>query len=213
MIVSTGMCTLEEIDRTYEVLVATGIPFALLNCVSEYPPRYEDINLDVITVMKERYPRAVIGHSDHTPDLYTSFAAVVLGAKIIEKHVILDKALQGPDRAVSINFEELRELVEGIRKIEAARGSERTVHAKEVPIRTWAFRYVVAEKGLHTGEVITVDRLRSGDVWTKRTGRPDGIRAHDLPRLVGAKVLRDIPPNSPLFWADLEPPRTVSLVQ
>src|SRR6185369_5970132 len=91
MIVSTGMSTYEEIDRTYEVLAATGVPLALMNCVSEYPPKYEDINLKVIGKMIDRYPKAIIGHSDHTPDLFTCYAAVALGAKIIEKHVILDK--------------------------------------------------------------------------------------------------------------------------
>jgi len=101
MIVSTGMCAFEGIDRSYYALVKTGVPLALTNCISEYPPAYEDINLGVISKMIARYPKAVIGHSDHTPDLYTSFAAVVTGAKIIEKHVIISKQTPGPDQSVS----------------------------------------------------------------------------------------------------------------
>ena len=69
MIVSTGMCTLEEIQRTYDALIATGVPLAFTNCLSEYPPRYEDVNLKVICEMQSRFAKAVIGHSDHTPDL------------------------------------------------------------------------------------------------------------------------------------------------
>lgn len=89
------------------------------------PPCYEDVNLGVIEQMQSEFPKAVIGHSDHTPDLYTSFAAVAKGAKIIEKHVILDKRTPGPDQSVSIDFFELRQLVDGIRKVEAALGSEK----------------------------------------------------------------------------------------
>ena len=104
MILSTGMCTLDEIDRTNNVLKNKHIEYAFLNCVSEYPPVYSDINIDVLTILKHRYPDVVIGHSDHTPDLYTSFAAVTIGAKIIEKHVTLDKTQEGPDQSVSMSF-------------------------------------------------------------------------------------------------------------
>jgi len=135
MIISTGMCTFEEIDRTYNEL-KSRVPLVLMNCVSEYPPIYEDINLKVINLMMERYSEAIIGHSDHTPDLYTRFAAVVLGAKVIEKHVIIDKRQPGPDQSVSIDFKELAELVEGIRKIEAALGDKKcfiSVRSRYVP--------------------------------------------------------------------------------
>ena len=71
MIISTGMCTLDEIQRTYDALIPIGTPIAFTNCLSEYPPKYEDVNLKVIQSMKERFPLATIGHSDHTPDLYT----------------------------------------------------------------------------------------------------------------------------------------------
>jgi N-acetylneuraminate synthase len=67
MLLSTGMCTLEEIDETYRAMKATGVPFSLFNCVSEYPPKYEDVNLRVLEEMRRRYPDVLIGHSDHTP--------------------------------------------------------------------------------------------------------------------------------------------------
>ena len=100
-----------------------GVPLAFTNCISEYPPKYEDINLKFILQMEKHFPDAIIGHSDHTPDLYTSFGAVTLGARIIEKHVILDKRTPGPDQSVSIDFQELHQLVDGIRKLEDALGS------------------------------------------------------------------------------------------
>lgn len=139
MIVSTGMSTMAEIKRTYDVLAETGVEFAFTNCLSEYPPKYEDVNLKVIGEMKAAFPQAVIGHSDHTPDLYTCYAAVALGADIIEKHVILSKQTPGPDQTVSIDFEDLYRLVDGIRKIELASGNEKVVHKAEKDIRNGLF--------------------------------------------------------------------------
>lgn len=196
MIVSTGMATWEEIDRTYEALIKTGVPLALMNCVSEYPPVYEDINLRVINQMQSRYPRALIGQSDHTPDLYTCFAAVTLGACVVEKHVILDKRQPGPDQSVSIDFRDLASLVDGIRKIESALGAEKSVHAKEAPIRTWAFRSIVTTRSIKAGEVIAGEMI-----WSKRPGT--GIPSRHREEVIGRKALRDLPPNHLLSWDDL----------
>lgn len=196
MIVSTGMCSYEEIDRTYQALIETGIPLAFTNCVSEYPPVYEDVNLGVITKMIERYPKAVIGHSDHTPDLFTCFAAVTLGACIVEKHVILDKRQPGPDQSVSIDFMELAHLVEGIRKIEASLGSDKKVHKKEKSIREWAFRSIISTRKILKGETITEEMI-----WSKRPG--SGIPSRFIPDIIGRTALEDIEENTLLSWKDL----------
>lgn len=197
MLVSTGMSSFEEIDRTYQALIGLGTPLALLNCVSEYPPVYEDINLDVIGEMMQRFPDAVIGHSDHTPDLYTCFAAVTLGARVIEKHVILDKRQPGPDQSVSIDFRDLADLVDGIRKIEAARGSEKQVHEREEQIRAWAFRSLVTTCAIKKGEIISEEM-----VWSKRPGT--GIPSHLMTEVIGKQARRDIDANALISWEDLE---------
>lgn len=195
MILSTGMSCFEEIDRTYNELVNEDIELALLNCVSEYPPVYEDLNLGVIRIMNERYQHAVIGHSDHTPDLFTSFAAVSLGAKIIEKHVILDKKQPGPDQSVSIDFKDLAQLVEGVRKIEVGLGNKKVVHTKEKQIREWAFRSLVSIREISEGAAITKD-----DIWSKRPGT--GIPSHLMDNVIGRVALRNIPSNKLLSWED-----------
>jgi len=197
MIVSTGMSTFEEIDRTYNALSSRNVPLALMNCVSEYPPAYEDINLEVITQMKSRYPKAIIGHSDHTPDLYTSFSAVTLGAMLIEKHVILDKKQPGPDQSVSIDFGDLAQLVDGIRKIESAMGNEKKVHQKEKSIREWAFRSLVSTQFIGEGQILN-DEM----VWSKRPGT--GIPSHRMDEVVGRKAKKDISENALIVWDDLE---------
>lgn len=197
MIVSTGMSTMDEIKRTYDVLVETGVQFAFTNCLSEYPPKYEDVNLNVIGKMKKEFPKAVIGHSDHTPDLYTCYAAVALGADIIEKHVILSKQTPGPDQTVSIDFEDLYRLVDGIRKIELASGSEKVVHGNEKAIREWAFRSIVSLREIKKGEVITQDMI-----WSKRPGT--GIPSHKMREVIGKKAKVDIADNTLLKWEELE---------
>lgn len=197
MIISTGMCELDEIAETYDALMAKDVSLAFMNCVSEYPPVYEDINFNVIGKLKSRFPRAVIGHSDHTPTLYTCYGAVAVGAKIIEKHVIVNKLTPGPDQSVSIEFDELAELVRGIRAIEAASGSERKVHNKEREIRTWAFRSVVSTRAIRSGETITQEM-----VWTKRPGT--GIPSKEMPKVIGKRATRDIAANKLISWGDLD---------
>jgi N-acetylneuraminate synthase len=196
MIISTGMSTYEEIDETYLALKDCVESLSLLYCVSEYPPVYEDMNLMNIQTMKDRYPKAIIGHSDHTPDLFTAFAAVSLGADIIEKHVILDKKMSGPDQEVSIDFYELNQLVDGIRKIEMSMGNEKKVHKKEKEIRDWAFRSVVAIENINKGKLITHKM-----VWTKRPGI--GIPAKDLHKIIGRYATTNIKKNTLIKWEQL----------
>lgn len=196
MILSTGMSTFEEIRETYEALLVTGTPIALMNCISEYPPLYTDVNLGVISKMQCLYDQAVIGHSDHTPTIYTSFAAVTLKAKIIEKHVIVDKLQPGPDQAVSINFNELAELVRGIRIIEAASGDIKKVHAREKQIRKWAFRSIVTRRPLKKGHIIT-----EACIWSKRPGT--GIPSKKMSEVIGKTLTRDVEENVLLAWEDM----------
>jgi N-acetylneuraminate synthase len=195
MIISTGMCTLEEIERTYTALLPANIPLAFTNCLSEYPPRYQDINLGVITKLQRLLPNAIIGHSDHTPDLYTCFAAVALGAKVIEKHVIIDKKIHGPDQSVSIDFNDLHHLVDGVRKIELALGDTKILNDNEKPIRKWAFRSIVSTRKLKKGEKITQEMI-----WSKRPGT--GIPSHKMNEIIGKTLIHDVDRNTILRWED-----------
>ncbi|SCZ81214.1 N-acetylneuraminate synthase family protein [Pseudobutyrivibrio xylanivorans] len=188
MIISSGMCTLEELDRTYNALKDKGAPLAFTNCLSEYPPVYEDVNLGVLRTMQERYPDVVIGHSDHTPDLYTCYAAVAFGASIIEKHVILNKMTPGPDQTVSIDFMELRNLVDGCKKIYKSLGNEKKVRPKEEAIRQWAFRSIVSTCEIKAGTVITENMI-----WSKRPGT--GIPSWKMDEVIGKTATKDIEKN------------------
>jgi sialic acid synthase SpsE len=196
MIISTGMCTIKEIHETYDALIECNVNLALMNCVSEYPPIYDDINLGVIGVMKNMFPKAVIGQSDHTPTNYTCFGAVTLGAKIIEKHVIINKLTPGPDQSVSLDFHDFSDLVKGVRILEAASGSEKKLHNNERTIREWAFRSIVSTCDIKKGEVIS-----ESHIWSKRPGT--GIPSKHMSEIIGKVAAEDIPKNTLLKWSQI----------
>jgi len=172
-----------------------GVSLAIMNCTSEYPPKYEDINLGLIKILKSRYG-VPIGHSDHTPDIFTSLGAVAIGAELIEKHIILDKRQPGPDQSVSIELYELRQLVDGIRKIEAAKGSNKKVFDLEKPIQAWARRSIVTLQPIPKGTVLTEEHI-----WTKRPGI--GVPAKYLDQFLGKKTSRDLPKDYLIQWSDI----------
>ena len=195
LLVSTGMASLEEVDRTVDVLRETEVPFGIFHCTSEYPPVYEDINLGLIPVYKERYG-VVVGHSDHTPTIYTALGAVAYGANLVEKHFTLDKTQPGADHAVSIEPAELSELVRGRRAIEAAGGTRKEVFDREKPIRAWAHHSVVTLRSIPAGEELSED-----NVWVKRPGT--GIPAAELESVLGRSAARDLPAGALLAWEDV----------
>ena len=196
MIISTGMSIIEEISRTYN-LVSSEVPLVLMNCISEYPVNYEDMNLNVISKMIKIFPKAIIGHSDHSSELFTSFSAITLGAKVIEKHVILDKNMKGPDQEVSIDFNQLSELVKTGKQINKTLGDIKKIHPKEKQIRAWAYRSIVSIRDIPKGKIID-----QNDIWCKRPGT--GIPSHEMENIIGKKTKNDIKNNSLLTWEDLE---------
>ena len=195
MILSTGMAEWNEIDETIATLRPINDQIILMNCVSEYPAKHADVNLNVIQEMSRRYD-VTVGHSDHTPDIYTSIAAVAVGAKLVEKHFILDRRQPGPDQSVSIEPYEFYELVKAVRRVEEALGDSKKVHELEKPIRSWARRSVVSLRPIPKGSPITVDM-----VWTKRPGT--GIPAKHLEEVISRTAACDIPADHLIRWEEL----------
>lgn len=196
VILSTGMADWHEIDETVETLRPINDQLILMNCVSEYPAKHADVNLGVIREMETRY-NLIIGHSDHTPEIYTSIAAVAVGAKLIEKHFILDRRQPGPDQSVSIEPYELYELVKAVRRVDEALGGSKRIHELEKPIRSWAHRSVVSLRPIAKGAKIEPDM-----VWTKRPGT--GIAAKHLEQIISRTAVCDIPADHLIRWEELE---------
>lgn len=123
VIISTGMSFLSEIEQLINFLNDNNAKYILLHCNSTYPAPYDDLNLNFIKTLQEK-SRYAVGYSGHEPGIFISVAAVALGAKVIEKHITLDKNLPGPDHKASLEPEEFTEMVQEIRRTERALGSE-----------------------------------------------------------------------------------------
>ncbi len=199
MIVSTGMSTPDEIDRTIGALRAIGTPFALMHCTSTYPTPFEHVQIDCIPALQQRYA-VPVGFSDHTSGSYMAFAAVTLGANLFEKHFTTSRALPGPDQAGSMEPSELADVVRGIRAIERARGAAKTIQPGEQEVRDMAHHSVVSLRDIPAGATIAV-----ADVWPKRPGT--GIPARQLPEVIGRVAARAIARDRLIAWDDLEAPR------
>jgi len=133
LILSTGMSSLEEIDRAVEILGTERL--VLLHCTSTYPSRLEELNLKVIPTLKERY-RVPVGYSGHEVGLATTVAAVVTGACMVERHITLDRSMWGSDQAASVEPQGFSRMVRDIRAVEKALGDGvKRVYESEIPIR------------------------------------------------------------------------------
>jgi sialic acid synthase SpsE len=195
MIISTGMSTPEEIERTVQAVRGAGARFALMHCTSTYPTPYEHVQLDCIAALKQRYG-VPVGFSDHTLGSFMAFAAVTLGANLFEKHFTVSRSLPGPDQQGSMEPAELRTVVQGIRAIERARGATKTIQPGEQDVRNMAHHSVVSVRDVAAGSPIGVD-----DVWAKRPGT--GIPARQLAEVIGRTAKRAIARDRLVAWDDL----------
>ncbi|MDP6180891.1 MAG: N-acetylneuraminate synthase family protein, partial [Desulfatiglandales bacterium] len=161
MILSTGMSSEREIIETVDLLKRLGAPYILLNCNSTYPAPFKDINLQYLDRLGE-IGDCPVGYSGHERGGSIALAAVARGAKVIEKHFTLDKTLEGNDHKVSLLPEEFKSMVEGIRQIEEAMGteSERVVGPGERMNRENLAKSLVANCDIGLGDVITEDMIQ-----------------------------------------------------
>ena len=132
VVMSTGMSNLDEIYEAVDVLLPSVPQLALLVCTSSYPANIKDLHLNRIATLQTLFPRCIIGYSGHETGLWSTLCAVAMGARIIERHLTLDRSLPGSDQAASVEPQGLRKLVKEIRNLETARGSgEICVHECE----------------------------------------------------------------------------------
>ena len=182
---STGMCEMSEIQDAVKVLEENGAgEIIILHCNTEYPTPFTDVNLLAMHGMAEVLQKP-IGYSDHTVGIEVPVAAVALGAVVIEKHFTLDRTMEGPDHAASLEPDELAAMVQAIRNIEAARGTgvkKRT--ASEEKNCKVARKSIVAAKAIKKGELLTEENLT-----VKRPG--NGISPMRWYEILGTCAARD----------------------
>jgi N,N'-diacetyllegionaminate synthase len=182
IILSTGMSTLVEVGQAVQVIRAMGNDqVVLLQCVSNYPADPRDVNLRAMRTMATAF-QVPVGYSDHTPGIEVALAAVALGACVIEKHFTLDRTLPGPDQQASIEPDELKALVRGIRTVESALGHGRKEPAaSEANTRAIARRSLVAACDLPAGTKLSLEHIA---IRRPGTGLPPLMR----PYLVGLSL-------------------------
>lgn len=185
IIMSTGMCTMEEIEAAIKVIKDNGAgEITLLHCTTEYPVPYNEVNLNAMLTIKERF-QVDVGYSDHTKGIEVPIAAVAMGATVIEKHFTLDRNMEGPDHKASLEPDELKEMVDSIRNIECALGSGVKIPSEsEKKNISVARKSIVAKREIKKGEVFTEE-----NITTKRPG--SGISPMRWFEVVGMEAKRD----------------------
>ena len=192
VILSTGMCDLDEVHTAVATLSQAGAEeIALLQCTSEYPAPPDQINLRAIATLAAAFGLPV-GFSDHAEGIETAAWAVAAGASIIEKHFTLDRSLPGPDHRASLNPGELRRLVETVRQVERSLGSGVKVPAPcEIANRSLMRKSLVTRVAIAAGQCIEVDML-----CCKRAS--GGLSPHRWSEVVGQRAARTLTADEPL---------------
>jgi N,N'-diacetyllegionaminate synthase len=198
VILSTGMGTLDEVSRAVAAIREQGNQrVILLQCVSSYPSDPAASNLRAMQTLREAF-HVPVGFSDHTLGIEVALAAAALGAVVIEKHFTLSRKLTGPDHKASLEPEDFKQMVRGVRTVEEALGKpEKVPTEEEMKMRLVSRRSIVAWKEIGKGEVITREMLAM-----KRPGT--GIQPSDLPSLLGKRAARRIKPDEVLTWEMVE---------
>lgn len=185
VIMSTGMCDIEDIRNAVDVLIHNGTTeIKLLHCNTEYPTPFEDVNLNAMKTIKDTFGYEV-GYSDHTKGIEVPIAAVAMGATIIEKHFTLDRNMEGPDHKASLEPNELAQMIKSIRNIEKALGTNiKTPSDSEKKNIVIARKSIVAKKQINKGDIFSEE-----NITVKRPGC--GISPMKWDSVIGLKAIRD----------------------
>lgn len=197
IIISTGIATLEDIELAVETCKKVGNDnIILLKCTSQYPAKLEDANLNTMVDLKERFG-VTVGLSDHTMDVEVPITAVALGAKVIEKHFILDRSIGGPDADFSLDKKEFKAMVDSVRKAEKAMGIvSYDLDEKKIKSREFS-RSLFIVKDVKKGDIITKENVRS-----IRPGY--GLHTKYYDEVLGKKFNDDFKKGTPLSFDVIE---------
>ncbi|NWX91712.1 SIAS synthase, partial [Nothoprocta pentlandii] len=187
MVISSGMQSMSTMQQVYRLVKPLNPNFCFLQCTSAYPLQPEDVHLRVITAYQSAFPDIPIGYSGHETGIAISVAAVALGAKVLERHVTLDKTWKGSDHQASLEPNELAELVKAVRTVERAMGSPlKQLLPCEMACNEKLGKSVVAKVAIPEGTILTIDML------TVKVGEPKGFAPEAIYDLVGQKAKVDI---------------------
>lgn len=189
IILSTGMSYLKDLRGIVNFINSKKIPLALLHCTNVYPTPLEKSRLNSITIMQKYFKNNIIGYSDHTVGLYAPFAALSLGAKIIEKHYVDKHDRKGPDVSCSMDANQLRELIKASKLIPSSIPGKKEPIKEELVTMNFAFASVVSKSYIKKGT-----KLNENNICLKRPGNGDFI-VKDFKKLLGRISKIDIKEN------------------
>jgi len=196
LIVSSGMSKMEEIEKTVSFLEKNNAEFILLHCNSTYPAPIETLNLELIPLLKEKF-KILVGYSGHEPGITSTLTATIMGAVMIERHITLDKTMEGLDQAASLEPEEFKNLIENIRESEKAKGK---------PIKKMT-RGEIMQKEVLGKSIIAKNNITENDIFSENNldikGPAKGLSPQFYYELLGKKSKRKIEKGNYLQDDDL----------
>jgi N-acetylneuraminate synthase len=197
LICSTGMSTEHEIREAIQILRHLGSAYLLLHCNSTYPAPFKDINLRYLAQL-QKIGDCLVGYSGHERGGNVAIAAVALGAKVVEKHITLDREMKGNDHKVSLLPDEFCAMVEGIRQVERALGcsEERQLTQGEMINRVSLAKSLVSTCDLNPGDIIQMDTVE-----VKSPGQ--GLQPNRKKKLIGARINRKMLKGDFFYPSDL----------
>lgn len=199
IIMSTGKATLKEVEKSVQWIIDEGNKqIILLHCTASYPAHYDAMNLRAIKTLQKKF-NLLVGLSDHNQENLTACLAVALGAQVIEKHITLDKDMDGPDHHFALTPDQFEDLVDKIRKTEKALGN-----GVKIPNSSEKQGRILGNRSIHVNKTLMVGHiLQKNDLIVKRPAL--GIVPDRLEEVIGKKVIKIIAEDMWLTWDDVEP--------
>ena len=198
ILLSTGMNSLNDIKKTIKILKKHRSNFGLMHVTSQYPTPYKNVRLKTLVNIKNKFPEQIIGLSDHSIGNYTSFAAISLGASVIEKHFTSKKNWKGSDIPISITPNELGDLIKGSKAIWDSMGEKKNVLSEELDVAKFAFSSVVSIREIKKGE-----KFSKHNIWVKRPGTGK-IKAYNFKNILNKYAKKEIKNNTQIEWNMIE---------
>ena len=198
IIMSTGMNTIESIQKAVDIFEKYGVPYALLHTTNLYPTPNHLVRLGAMVEVQENFPNAVVGLSDHTLSNHACFGAVALGASILERHFTDHMDRPGPDIICSMDEQACKELIEGAKILQLQRGGTKGPAEEEKVTIDFAFATICTIKPIAAGEEFSKE-----NIWVKRPGK-GGILAEHYKDVLGKKASKNLEPDVQVIWDDIE---------
>jgi sialic acid synthase len=200
IIISTGAATLDDVRRAYETVADMNTQIAILQCTAGYPPEWDELDLRVIETYRALFPDAVVGYSGHDSGIAMALVAYVLGARIVEKHFTLNRAMRGTDHRFSLEHQGLTKMVRDLRRARMALGDgTKTMYPSEADAGVKMSKKLVAAADLPAGHVLRIE-----DIALKSPG--DGLPPYELDRFIGRTLRHPVREDAAFTFELLEEP-------